>query len=617
MLDYKYAYTLFHDGSLALSECESHGCLVDVEHTKREYENTQKKMKEIENEIFSKNIGKYWKSKYGIKASIDSPMQVIHILYEKLGLWASNQPKTKKPSVDKAWLSKINHPLAKKILEYRKWQKVGRTYLLPILREMQEDGRVRFFYPLLFTRSYRSSSGDGRADEGNRSSSGNAQNYPKTPTWLMKIARGCILPDKDCCIYSRDYSGLEVRGACAYHSDSKMIKDLITGHDSHSELAKETFMLSDTQWENIKKELGDKELKNIRQVQKNRFTFALQYNDFFGQIAPSLWNALDEEKLKYSKTMTLKEYLIKKLENSNLEKEIKNKLIPIKLKENPSEKELQRKEYQKKQIDFIKTFLHIDTSKGIDILNKEDKIKIIFMYHIKNVEDNFWKVKHPEYYKWKQDIYKSFLENGYIDSLTGFRYLGNLTKNQINNMPIQGSSFHILLWALIEIQKEFKKRNLKSTILSQIHDQLLINAHYTEINIVDEITKDIMENKTIEHFKWVNVPLPTEAEMTPYNIAWSYETPKDKIETMRKLLKENEQEAYDYCINEIKWNDEEIKKIFNEEKKYLKILENSPKNACKFLVEELEYNKEQAIEITKTELKYLKERQKKVKDESN
>ena len=239
------------------------------------------------------------------------------------------------------------------------------------------------------------------------------------------------------------------------------------------------------------------------------------------------------------------------------------------------------------------------------------------MYHIKNVEDNFWKVKHPEYYKWKQDIYKSFLENGYIDSLTGFRYLGNLTKNQINNMPIQGSSFHILLWALIEIQKEFKKRNLKSTILSQIHDQLLINAHYTEINIVDEITKDIMENKTIEHFKWVNVPLPTEAEMTPYNIAWSYETPKDKIETMRKLLKENEQEAYDYCINEIKWNDEEIKKIFNEEKKYLKILENSPKNACKFLVEELEYNKEQAIEITKTELKYLKERQKKVKDESN
>ena len=62
------------------------------------------------------------------------------------------------------------------------------------------------------------------------------------------------------------------------------------------------------------------------------------------------------------------------------------------------------------------------------------------------------------------------------------------------NTPIQGSSADILKKSMIEIQNEFEKRNLKSKMLLQVHDELIFNVLNDELDVVKQIVKQIMEN---------------------------------------------------------------------------------------------------------------------------
>ncbi len=62
------------------------------------------------------------------------------------------------------------------------------------------------------------------------------------------------------------------------------------------------------------------------------------------------------------------------------------------------------------------------------------------------------------------------------------------------NAPIQGSSADILKKAMVEIDREFSKRGLKSTMLLQVHDELIFNVCNDELEEVKGLVKDIMEN---------------------------------------------------------------------------------------------------------------------------
>ena len=62
------------------------------------------------------------------------------------------------------------------------------------------------------------------------------------------------------------------------------------------------------------------------------------------------------------------------------------------------------------------------------------------------------------------------------------------------NTPIQGSAADILKKAMVEIYAELKKRNLKSKMLIQVHDELVLNVYQDELNEVKELVRNIMEN---------------------------------------------------------------------------------------------------------------------------
>ncbi len=64
------------------------------------------------------------------------------------------------------------------------------------------------------------------------------------------------------------------------------------------------------------------------------------------------------------------------------------------------------------------------------------------------------------------------------------------------NMPIQGTAADIIKLAMIKVYNRFKEEKLRSKLILQVHDELMVEAFDDEIEKVKEILKFEMENAT-------------------------------------------------------------------------------------------------------------------------
>ena len=141
---------------------------------------------------------------------------------------------------------------------------------------------------------------------------------------------------------------------------------------------------------------------------------------------------------------------------------------------------------------------------------------------IKRYEAKQYIEQYLETYHGIRDFMENIVENakkkGYVSSLMGRRrYLSELdSKNYMvrkfgeraaMNMPIQGTAADIMKVAMIKVYKELNNKKLKSKIVLQVHDELLVETYEDEKEQVKDILKTCMENSA-----QLLVPLTVEVE---------------------------------------------------------------------------------------------------------
>lgn len=104
-----------------------------------------------------------------------------------------------------------------------------------------------------------------------------------------------------------------------------------------------------------------------------------------------------------------------------------------------------------------------------------------------------------------ENIVKEATEKGYVETLfKRKRYVEELKSKNFNirhfgkrvamNTPIQGTAADIMKIAMINVYKKLKENNLKSKLVLQVHDEIMVEALEEEKKIVKTIIKDSMEN---------------------------------------------------------------------------------------------------------------------------
>lgn len=112
---------------------------------------------------------------------------------------------------------------------------------------------------------------------------------------------------------------------------------------------------------------------------------------------------------------------------------------------------------------------------------------------------------YPNVQKYMKDIVDFAHENGYVTTMFGRRrvitelasknfQLRSFGERAALNTPIQGSAADIIKLAMVKVYEKLKEKNLKSRLILQVHDELIVEAEDSEIEVVKEILKTEMEN---------------------------------------------------------------------------------------------------------------------------
>ena len=163
--------------------------------------------------------------------NLDSPKQLGDFLYSKLGLKPASAKKTLSGqfSTDEKTLQSIveDHPVVRKILEYRACTKLKSTYVDKLPQCIDpSDGCVHTTFAQAFTETGRLSSSDP-----------NLQNIP-VRTERGRHIRAAIVPrNPRHVLVSADYSQIELRIMAAMSGDESMLAAFANGADIHRETA--------------------------------------------------------------------------------------------------------------------------------------------------------------------------------------------------------------------------------------------------------------------------------------------------------------------------------------------------------------------------------------------
>lgn len=122
----------------------------------------------------------------------------------------------------------------------------------------------------------------------------------------------------------------------------------------------------------------------------------------------------------------------------------------------------------------------------------------------KELIDRYFKT-YKRVYEYLEETKKFARKNGYVETLKKRRrYLPNINsqnatvrsaeERQAINMPIQGTAADMIKIAMNNISKYFRENKLKSSMIIQVHDELVFEVHKDELDEVKKVVKKEMED---------------------------------------------------------------------------------------------------------------------------
>lgn len=454
----KDAYNLIHEGALALAEIEAAGLRIDTVHLDNSIKKVSRQIVELERKLRNDEVYDVWRKEYGQKANLGSRPQLAKIIFEKLGF----KHRGEKTEGGESGNQRLRaNEIAFEHVDLPFIKRLFRMEKLKKLKGTYLDGLKKevvdgYLHPFFNLHTVETYRSSG--------SHPNFQNIPIRNVLIGEIIRKCFIPREGNALIEIDYGALEWVIASAVWKDPKMVEySSDPTKDIHRDKAAEIFSCN----------IDQVEKKGMRYIAKNQFVFPKLYGSYYKKMARNIWESIDKYNLK--------------LKDSN---------IPVGqwLKE-----------------------------KGITKLGKCDpKLEAkpgTYEYYIKCVEEKFDSDFHVLCdAKW--NMTNEYKKQGWFRTVTGFVIKGVYSDNFLYNAPIQSAAFHCLLWSLIRLVKEIKKKKFKSKVVGQIHDCVLCDCPMNELQDVLAMAKRIMTEDIRKYWDWIIAPLKAEVDVVMPGETW-------------------------------------------------------------------------------------------------
>ncbi|NCW59358.1 MAG: DNA polymerase I, partial [Proteobacteria bacterium] len=248
-------YPLVH----VLAAVEQNGAKIDKNKLAAHSQELSEKISELTSQAFA--IA-------GEEFNLDSPKQLLEILYDKLQLPVLKKTPKGQPSTNEETLQRLSeeYDLPKIILQYRTLAKLKSTYTDSLIKiENPKTKRIHTSYQQAITSTGRLSSTEP-----------NLQNIPIKTAEGRRI-REAFVPEKGNVLISADYSQIELRIMAHLSKDKNLTNAFNAGLDVHSATAAEVFGVS---------------LESVTEEQR-RSAKAINFGLMYGMSAFGLTRQLD------------------------------------------------------------------------------------------------------------------------------------------------------------------------------------------------------------------------------------------------------------------------------------------------------------------------------------
>jgi DNA polymerase-1 len=208
-----------------LASMEFEGVKVDVAALNKMSEELKVEIERVQKEIYGV---------CGVEFNIGSPKQLGEVLFDQMKLIEKpKKTKTGQFATGEDILQGLaaEHEIARKILDYREYEKLRSTYVDALPKMIsQYDGRIHTDYRQAWAVTGRLSSNNP-----------NLQNIPIRTEKGRLIRKAFVARNADYLFMSADYSQIELRIAASFAKDETMIEAFRTGRDIHTTTAAKVF----------------------------------------------------------------------------------------------------------------------------------------------------------------------------------------------------------------------------------------------------------------------------------------------------------------------------------------------------------------------------------------